>query len=77
MNFADIFRGSTAGYLAVMLKGLGVALLTHVCSSICRDCGKGSLADGVELAGKLEILLLCFPLIIEIITTATTLLELQ
>lgn len=77
MNFSRLFDGQTAQYLAVMLKGLGVALLTHVCSTVCRDCGRGSIADWVELAGKLEILLLCFPLIDEIVTTAVGLLELQ
>jgi stage III sporulation protein AD len=77
MNFAQIFGGNTAEYVAVMLKGLGVALLTHSCSSVCRDCGKGSVADWVEFAGKLEILLLCFPLMSEIITTAVGLLDLK
>ena len=77
MSFSEMFGGQSAEYVAVMLKGLGVALLTHVCASVCRDCGRGSVADWVELAGKLEILIMCFPLIGEIVTTAVGLLELS
>lgn len=64
-------------YVFVMLKGLGAALITHFCASVCREYGKPSLADSVELAGKLEILLLCFPLLTEIASTALELLELS
>lgn len=64
-------------YAAVMLKGLGAALITHGCASVLRECGRPSLADCVEFAGKLEILLLCLPLISQILKTAAELLELQ
>ena len=56
-------------YISVLLKALGVAFLTHVCAGICRDCGEGGIASGVELVGKLEILILCFPLISEVFET--------
>ncbi len=47
----------------VLVRALGIALLTEVAATMCRDCGEGSLATWVELAGKLEILLLALPLI--------------
>lgn len=50
-------------YAAVILKGFGVALLCHGCASVCRDCGETTVASCVELAGKIEIFLLCVPLI--------------
>ena len=49
-------------YVATMLKGLGVAFISEICAGICRDFGKNTLADGVDLAGKLEIILLCVPM---------------
>lgn len=61
-------------YVATMLKGLGVAFISEICAGICRDFGKSTLADGVELAGKLEIILLCVPMITEIVGTASELL---
>jgi len=65
-----------AEYASIMLKGLGAAILTHICAMVCRECGKPSLADTVELAGKIEIFILCLPLIKKIVETAAGLLEL-
>ena len=64
-----------AEYAKVMLKGLGAAFLTHICALTCRECGKPALADTVELAGKLEIFILCIPLIKNIIEAATELIN--
>ena len=61
---------SVSGYTAIMLKALGVAILTQCCSEICKECGENGISTGVELAGKIEILLLCIPLITEILTLA-------
>ena len=55
--------GGFSEYVEIILKALGVAILTQVASSICRDCGEGGLAGAVELAGKIEILLMSLPLI--------------
>lgn len=62
-------------YAQVMLRCLGIALLSRICTDICRDCGEGSVASGVELAGKLAILMLCVPLIEEMIGYATEILQ--
>ncbi len=63
-------------YAAVMLRALGVALLTKICTDLCRDCGEGGLAGGVEMAGKAVILLLCIPLLGEVVDYAKAILEL-
>jgi stage III sporulation protein AD len=64
-----------SGYTAPLFKALAVALLTHLCAELCRESGEGGVADGVELAGQLEILLLCLPLINEILEVAGRLLS--
>lgn len=66
---------AVSGYASVMLKALGVAILTQCCSEICKECGENGISTGVELAGKIEILLLCIPLINEILTLAGELLS--
>ena len=69
--------GEQAGvntYLQTLLRALGIALLTQYAAEICRECGESAAANGVELAGKLEILLLCLPLIDEILSLADRLL---
>lgn len=65
---ASLFDGDTIGnYGGMVLKALGTAFLVQICADICRDSGEGSLASGVELIGKLEILLLCIPLLEDIL----------
>ena len=52
-----------------VLKALGIAIVVQIAADICRDCGESSAASGVELIGKLEILLLCLPIIKSILET--------
>ncbi len=59
---------------ALLLKALGVAFLTETSATICRDSGENTLAGWVETAGKLEILLLSFPLIRTVMETVADLL---
>lgn len=59
---------------SMLLRALGIAFLTETAASICRDSGEASLAGWVETAGKLEILLLSFPLIRTVLDTVAALL---
>ena len=59
----------------ILLKGLGIAILTEAAASVCRDSGEMGLSTWVETAGKLEILLLSFPLIRAVMDTVTDMLE--
>ena len=61
--------------VTVLLRAMAVAFLTHVCASVCRDCGEGTLASYVEMAGKAEILVLSVPLITDILETVKKLLD--
>lgn len=57
------FAGLDAGYLKVLMKVLGVAVITEFGSDICKDNGNTALAGSVELAGKIVILTLSLPMI--------------
>ena len=48
---------------SLLFGAFGTALVSHVTAEICRDCGENSLAGFAELAGKVEILVLCLPLV--------------
>ena len=63
-------------YAEFLFKTLGIAWLTQCCADICREGGESGAANGVELAGKVEILLLCLPLISDILTVTKELLSL-
>ena len=67
----DVLDGETR---AILLKALGVAFITETAASICRDSGEGTLAGWVEMAGKLEILLLALPLVRTVMDTVAMLL---
>ncbi|MBQ4065957.1 MAG: stage III sporulation AC/AD family protein [Clostridia bacterium] len=58
---------SFEGYGALMLKSLGIGITVKVTGDVCRDLGEESLAGSLEIVGKLEILLLCFPLMKELL----------
>jgi stage III sporulation protein AD len=49
------------GYLAILLKLLGITYIGEFASSICRDAGYGSIAGQIELFAKLSILALSIP----------------
>lgn len=50
-------------FFSLLLKALGVSLLCGAAADICRACGEGALASGVESAGKALIVLLSLPVI--------------
>jgi len=57
------FGGIDGGWLILLVKALGIAILTELAADICRDNGVTALAGITELAGKAMILLLCLPLL--------------
>lgn len=76
-SLRELFGGSgVSRYADLMLRALGLSLLSTICSDLCRDCGEGSLAGGVEMAGKLSIVVLCLPLVEEIMEMAAEILSL-
>lgn len=58
--------GVGTGYAAVLLKSLGICLVTQLASDACRDAGESAIASKVELAGKAAVLLVALPLFEEI-----------
>lgn len=72
VSYLEALLENTAAskYATVLIKGLGISILTQCCSEICRECGEGGIGSGVELIGKIELLLLCLPLMNEILTLA-------
>lgn len=67
--------GTVASYADVMMRALGISILSKICCDVCRDAGESGLAGGVEMAGKTVILLLCLPLIEEILEYASKILN--
>lgn len=50
-------------FFVLMIKALGVAIVTQIAVEICNDSENDTMAFGVELAGKIIILSMCVPMI--------------
>lgn len=48
--------------LTVVLKTVGIAILTKLSADICRDAGQSSVASGLELTGAAASLYVALPL---------------
>lgn len=63
--------GYTGTYVTMMLKVLGISIVTQVVSDICRDNGESALASQTEIASKIMVLAMLLPLfqtVIQIVT---------
>ncbi len=56
-----------SAHMELLLKALAIALVCNSTSAMCRDCGESALADKAELAGKVAILALCLPLLVQLL----------
>lgn len=69
-----LYTEELKGYATPLIKSLGVALIAQTASDVCRDMGENGAANKVEFAGKIEIMLLCLPMIGELLTFARSIL---
>ena len=60
---------------SLMLKVLGVALVSRFCADICRDCGENTLACGVESVGRIVMVSMTLPMVLEILDGAARLMD--
>ena len=61
----------SASYIALMLKALGITIITQFVSDICRDNGENALASITETVAKIAVIAMLLPLfetIIEIVS---------
>ncbi len=71
-----LFSQTGAGeYMDVVLRALGIALICELTALFCRDLGENTLAQGIQLFGKLEILVLSLPLLDKVLEMAKELLQ--
>ena len=57
------------GYLAVLLKILGITYLAEFSSNLCKDAGHGAIGNQIELVGKLTILSVSMPVLLALLET--------
>lgn len=52
-----------SGIYEIILKALGICIITQLAADVCRDSRETAMAGAIELAGRVSLLLLCVPLI--------------
>lgn len=57
------------GYIAIMLKMIGITYIGEFCSSICKDAGYQTIAVQIEIFSKLTILALGMPVLLALLQT--------
>lgn len=74
---AEISSGaeSAAEYIKLMMKVLGITLITQFVSDMCRDAGENTLANQTETAAKIIVVLMVLPLFESVLNIITGLLE--
>ena len=56
-------------YLNILLRMLGIAYLTQLVVSLCRDAGNGAVAGQVGIVGKISMMLVSFPVLEALLKT--------
>ena len=56
------YLNGSGSYLGFLFKAVGVTYVCEFCASICREAGYISMADQIEVFGKISILLIAMPI---------------
>ena len=56
-----------SGYINIIIRIIGIAYLARFGSDICRDAGQNTIAQKIELAGKVTIVSLSIPLLTSVL----------
>ncbi len=59
--------GSEERYVTDILKIIGIGYISGACADICTDLGENGISGSVIMVGKVEMLLIASPYIIEIV----------
>lgn len=67
--------GISTGYIAILLKVIGICLVTEFTANVCRDSGSSSLAGTVTLTGKILVTIAALPLYSDILNVILELIK--
>lgn len=62
----DLFEGS-GGYLAILLKVVGITYLCEFSAGICKDAGYGAISEQIEVLGKLSVMFAGLPILLAVV----------
>lgn len=59
--------GGTNFYLEEIAKIIGIAYISDISSALCNDAGESAIGLKIELAGKVSILIVGLPIILDLL----------
>lgn len=62
-------------YINILIKIVGISYLTQFSADICRDCGYHSLANQLQIFGKISVLAVSMPVVLSLLETINQVLE--
>ena len=61
------YLGDTHSYITILIKVVGITYICEFCSGICRDAGYGTVAQQIEIMGKVTVLLAGLPVLLAVV----------
>lgn len=61
-------------HIGIILKIIGISYICEFCTSICLDAGEGAIASKIEIAGKILIMFISMPILIDLLNLISGLL---
>lgn len=58
-----------AGYIAILMKMIGITYVAEFSSNLCKDAGYQAVAGQIEMFGKLSILVISMPVLLALLET--------
>ena len=62
-------------YIGILIKIIGITYVTEIAASLCKDSGYHAVGEQIELVGKLTILAISMPIMLAILETLSSFLE--
>ncbi len=66
--------GFDSGMLSIVLKGVGIAILSEIATTICADAGNAALGKVLQFLSVTVIICICIPLLNELMKLIETIL---
>ncbi len=61
-----LFEGADS-YLGILIKVIGITYLCEFSASVCKDAGYGTVAEQIEVLGKLSVMFAGLPILLAVI----------
>jgi len=69
MTSLKTYFSGAESYLTILIKVIGITYICEFCAGVCKDAGYGSIADQIEILGKVSVILAGLPILIAVMQT--------